>query len=181
MNRHITPFLFTFIAVLLIYALFQTASMRMQGKTTKVPREKIVRGIVVCYAVALAVQLVIPDLWDTRFEMGSYNVVPGRTIAQFLGGDIPVNDSDVTGAVVDNLLLNLLSFIPVGLLPLVSKKVNTFSRVIVCSVAVNILIEGAQYVTGAVADIDDVILRMAGVLIGLGIFKLFCGKQAKQN
>ncbi len=96
----------------------------------------------------------------------SMNLVPMKTILQYLNANINRN------IIVTNLLGNVAAFMPMGfLLPLVSKKLSGFLRVVLVTAAASLLIETAQYIIGVgAADIDDLILNTAGGILGFLLY-----------
>ncbi len=94
------------------------------------------------------------------------NFIPFRTIGNSLfNAQLRVE--------VTTLIYNIAVFIPLGfLLPLITQKARKLIVVIVLGFLVSLSFEFVQLVTtlGA-ADVDDIILRMTGVVIGYGFFK----------
>lgn len=79
---------------------------------------------------------------------------------------------------ITQILLNILLTVPLGLLlPIVfPKRFDTFLPVFRLSLAVSVLTELTQLLTGRSADIDDVIANTLGGLIGLALYII--GKSA---
>ena len=77
-----------------------------------------------------------------------------------------------------NVLGNSLLFVPTGiLLPIVNKKLNTFSKVIMAGALISLCIEIIQLpFFDRASDIDDIILNTVGVSAGYGIYKIFNSK-----
>ena len=70
------------------------------------------------------------------------------------------------------LILNVLLFVPVGLLlPLVLRR-NTWWRVGLACLAATLAIELVQPLVDRSGDIDDVLCNLAGSAIGFGLYKL---------
>lgn len=67
-----------------------------------------------------------------------------------------------------NILGNIIPFMPFGfLLPLVSKKTNSFFRVFVISILTILFIEFFQFFTKIGSfDVDDIILNFVGIMCG---------------
>jgi glycopeptide antibiotics resistance protein len=76
-----------------------------------------------------------------------------------------------------NLVGNVLLFIPLGfLLKLQKNPPLKGGMVLVLGMALSLLLEGLQYVSGTgVMDIDDVMLNSLGVGIGLGLYLVMKG------
>jgi len=97
----------------------------------------------------------------------SYNLTPFKTIRLYL--KLGFNKTTII-----NLLGNIVSFIPMGiLLPIVSTKMVRLKLIIFTSLLVSVIIEVIQYISGAGAgDIDDVLLNMIGGLMGYSLYYL---------
>ena len=99
------------------------------------------------------------------------NFVPFETISLYVSAlfsgrmniDIPIK----------NLAGNLLMFLPLGFyLPYFAKKIMGIGKFILFSVAILLLIEAIQLLTMTGSfDIDDLILNLAGAIVGFFIFK----------
>jgi len=70
-----------------------------------------------------------------------------------------------------NLILNILMFVPFGiLLPLLSDKFKRLWKIVCIGFAASVLIESVQFMTGrGQASTDDVITNTLGALIGYGL------------
>lgn len=106
---------------------------------------------------------------------GSINLIPFKTIVSYFTG----NDtrhfslSDLSNFRIVNVLGNVLLFVPFGfLLPIINKRAAKFSRVLLCSSLLVLLIEFEQYFIGRSADIDDFILNVFGALCGYLLYKI---------
>lgn len=79
-------------------------------------------------------------------------------------------------AMVSQLLLNTLMFVPLGfLLPLVFKgKFNNFRSVLAVSFSATFLTEFIQLFTLRGTDIDDIITNTLGGVLGFGLYVLCC-------
>jgi len=74
---------------------------------------------------------------------------------------------------IGQLLTNVVMFVPYGLLlPVVFGKLRSWWRAGLVVLASTCLIETIQYFIGRSADIDDVIMNLAGGLLGYGLFAL---------
>lgn len=106
---------------------------------------------------------------------GSINLIPFKTIASyFTGEDIRhFSLSDLSNFRIVNVLGNVLLFVPFGLLlPVINKRTAKFSRVLLWSSLLVLLIEFEQYFIGRSADIDDFILNVFGALCGYLLYKI---------
>lgn len=103
------------------------------------------------------------------------NFIPFKTLRLFL-----VNRSvtDWSSAALLNLLGNILLFIPIGLFFPVAFPAQKHFKYIFCYALGGIFtIEFLQYFCGRVADVDDVLLNMLGILLDYCIF-LLCNKSS---
>ena len=86
-----------------------------------------------------------------------------------------LNETYYMGAarMAKQLLLNIAMFIPYGLLlPMTFKKLRRFWKTAAVALATTVLIETLQYFLGRSADIDDVIMNLAGGMLGYLLFYL---------
>lgn len=104
------------------------------------------------------------------------NLTPMRTIRQYLH---LLHDPRYTWHAFVNLFGNVLMFIPLGyLLPKIWVRYRKFFRLIFYAFLVLIAVEVTQYFTmlGSL-DVDDIILNLAGVIIGYFAWLLFKAKK----
>lgn len=133
----------------------------MQGR-------KLVPILWVLYAIALAYVLFIRRIGATysitygEWLSQCYNLVPGRALYDYLTA--PYQASIVLRRVIFNYIVNLLLFIPWGILFAVGK--TTTKRFIVYTLIAVISVELLQYLTMLGSfDIEDVILNVIGAII----------------
>ncbi len=106
------------------------------------------------------------------------NFIPFRTI--WLFWERRADSSAWASISLLNLAGNVLLFVPVGvLLPLAYPKCDCFRTLFLWSLGGIVCIETLQYFFGRVADVDDVILNVAGILLGFGVYRL-CRKLVAQ-
>ena len=101
------------------------------------------------------------------------NLIPFKTLLGFIDR---INNSTInTSIVVQNVLANLLMFIPMGMaLPVLFKdKFNKLWKILIFIICFIFIVEIIQFLTfcGS-ADIDDLILNTIGGIIGYGIIKI---------
>lgn len=73
----------------------------------------------------------------------------------------------------EQLLMNVVMFVPYSLLlPLVFPGLRHFPKTALAVLATTVSIETFQFFIGRSADIDDVIMNLAGGLLGYAIFAL---------
>ena len=84
-------------------------------------------------------------------------------------------DYDVKKELLINVIGNTALFIPSGvILPILYPKLNSFWKVLAAGALLSLCIEILQLPFPARAtDVDDLILNVAGVVIGYGIYALF--------
>lgn len=86
-----------------------------------------------------------------------------------------------TARMVEQLLLNIAMFVPIGLLlPVASEKLRCFPRTALACLGITLAVETLQYFTGRSADIDDVLLNALGGMAGFGLYALLrhtCGQR----
>lgn len=74
---------------------------------------------------------------------------------------------------LEQLMLNVLMFVPLGLLlPLAGQRLRRLRVTAGFVLATTVSIEVVQYFIGRSADIDDVIMNFLGGMVGFGIFVL---------
>lgn len=79
--------------------------------------------------------------------------------------------------VINQLVLNIIMFIPLGiLLPVVFKSLSKWWKTAMVTVAVTAAIEVLQLFIGRSGDIDDILMNYAGGMIGYILFVLFRSK-----
>jgi len=77
---------------------------------------------------------------------------------------------------LEQIILNIVSFIPWGiLLPIMFDKLRKYHILLFSTVIFTVVIEIVQYFIGGSMDIDDVILRSIGASIGYLLF--FCSRK----
>lgn len=80
------------------------------------------------------------------------------------------------------LVENIIMFIPYGfIIPILFSFFEKWYRCLILGILSSLLIETAQFITArGKAQIDDVLLNTAGMMIGWGIFKLIAGAHRKR-
>ncbi|NDI50491.1 VanZ family protein [Goekera deserti] len=115
----------------------------------------------VLLAGAVATVLVMTLVAGSAWGAGSYNLVPGTTIAAQLASS---NGSLALG----NLAGNVLVFVPIGLLGVLGTRCRP-GTVVAAGGGLSVAIELSQYVTGRSADVDDVLLNTLGTAVGVAV------------
>ena len=92
---------------------------------------------------------------------GISNFVPFKEIFRYDFG---------TPKFMKNIVGNIMLFIPYGFIASYLLKNKKFSTITILTIIVSLTIETVQYYIGRVFDIDDVILNLAGEIIGFLIY-----------
>jgi|SRR6185369_9576120 len=85
----------------------------------------------------------------------------------------------MTSHSLENIIGNIFLFVPLGiLLPLISKKFNSFIKIFLFGLLFSLSIEILQWVSRQYGvyrsvDVDDVILNVFGIICGFVILRLF--------
>ena len=109
----------------------------------------------------------------TSLEKPHINCVPFRSIRQFLFGDDTRVDNFRSAGVM-NLIGNALLYCPFGIIGILAfgEKERITGKLFLNGLVLCLIIEIAQYFVGRSPDIDDVILNMFGLIVGLCIGRL---------
>ena len=97
-----------------------------------------------------------------------FNLVPFREIRRF----IRYRDVLGTSVVVENLIGNIIGFVPFGyILPLIYKNKRKFWLITLLTAEFSLFIELTQLMLRVGScDIDDIILNTCGGMLGYGLF-----------
>ena len=114
------------------------------------------------------------DLVFPGKEMGGVNLIPFRSILAQISGKLPeLGPEDRVRTGLLNLFGNPALFLPVGfLLPLSADRWKRLHSALLFAAVFGIALEFLQFLIGRTADIDDVLLRLAGTAVGFGIWKI---------
>lgn len=136
--------------------------------TIKKKVNKVLHNLLLYSVLGVYVLILLAFLFLKRTSFQSINLIPFRTILDYLNGDMIAR-----AFAPSNLIGNIVLFLPLGvyitlLNPNKKISVNT------CLIAlISVIVEIAQYMFKVgVTDIDDVILNTVGGLIGILIFKV---------
>jgi glycopeptide antibiotics resistance protein len=124
-------------------------------------------GIGLAMWIALGLLLTLQPVQPAPGQVVNDNFIPFRTFAIYLAnGDSPFWVRQFVG--------NLFLLLPVGLLgPMVVPALNGWLRVFIVAFAMSLAIEVAQLgIPNRSADVDDVMLNVAGAMLGFAIFSL---------
>lgn len=127
----------------------------------------IVKGLSIVYCLALIYVLFMHNNYRYGMNFRLFNFIPFNTI---MGYFKRLSEGTInTSIVVQNLAVNLILFLPMGMsLPVIfENKINKFWKFLIISIIVITLVEIIQFITmiGS-ADIDDIILNTMGACIG---------------
>ena len=134
---------------------------------------KCVKILFILYCFVLVYVLIIPNHFRPGLSFRLFNIIPFNTIINYF---INISEHTInTEIVIQNLTVNLILFLPMGMsLPVLFKnKINKFWKFLIIALIVITSVEIIQYITmvGS-ADIDDIILNTLGACIGYFIVHL---------
>ncbi|HTD94483.1 MAG TPA: VanZ family protein [Chitinophagaceae bacterium] len=121
-----------------------------------------------------------------KSEYARYSISEGKKLANFVPFKtirMMQNESLPAEYRVDNLGGNIVGFIPLGfLLPLLFLPCRRWWKTIAAIFFVSLGFETVQLLTGlGIFDVDDLILNVAGGMIGYILFLLFFGRRGRRT
>ncbi len=127
----------------------------------------LVQKVLLKDGMAFAIAEVNNEL-SFKQRLASINFIPFNTILIYLGGQ------ESFRIAAENLLGNIIAFAPMGfLLPLIIKKCRKALNIFIVSISASLVIEILQFVFDlGSTDVDDVILNVAGALLGFCAYKV---------
>jgi glycopeptide antibiotics resistance protein len=162
---HEVPALPVVVAVIVLG--FTGAVAWLHGRAAATGPRILVAAVASIYAAGVVSAVFLP--FPIRLGAAREGVASWHSVLHLT----PLIEADPTG-----LKLNVLLFVPLGLLlPLVA-RVATAGRALLIGCVLSVGIEATQFVTdltissGRVADIDDVISNSVGALLGYGLYRL---------
>lgn len=115
------------------------------------------------------------DFEAAYFELlqRNINLIPFKTIRLFWNMAENSSSGYLIRRALINLFGNVVMFVPLGLLPCVFRKLNSFTKYIITVVITIVIIEVIQLFTllGS-CDIDDLMLNVVGAVIGYWIVRI---------
>ena len=112
--------------------------------------------------VAATLGVLVLTLRGTTSSSGSLHLVPGAGIA----ASFDSSDPDATRNGLENLVGNVLLFVPLGFLAVIALR-RRVRVVTALAAALSVLIESTQLLLGdRWSDVDDVLLNSAGAFAG---------------
>ncbi len=150
----------------------------MHIMSSMVQNKKLIKGIVVLVFLIYMFSLIYFLFFSERYgrteavDYYRYNLQPFKEIVRYW------KYRDVIGykMVIINLVGNVGVFIPFGLLlPIIYKPLAKWYALLPTGIIFSSVIECIQLVTRVgTLDVDDVILNVSGIMLGLAVLKLVC-------
>lgn len=120
--------------------------------------------------LCILIMLLFKGFWK-RMDSQSINLIPFKTIFNY----ITLIASPKFGFSVENIVGNILLFLPMGIYLNVITDRNKLSLTII--ILISILVEVIQYLFNfGILDIDDIILNSIGGFIGIKIYNFLLTK-----
>ncbi|MBN2260036.1 MAG: VanZ family protein [Clostridiales bacterium] len=125
-------------------------------------------------------ELVHSSIWHLLPRpYGQFNFVPFDTIKLYMNNYHLLSRNIVIG----NLIGNVGLFVPIGMLLKSFKSIKISNlNVILLGLLLSITLEILQYISGlGIADVDDLILNVSGVVLGIVIVNIFTKNHLKNQ
>lgn len=181
----IKPLLYTFPAWI-VYRVYRNKVKKQSGERWSAARECLLFTFYL-YLLLLGTLTLLPqmDLSHAIPESSQVNLVP------ILKNYYKYKEAAVCGAPVcvynwvANIFVNILLFLPLGLLlPIISKKIKSLRSVALVAFCLSAAIEIFQYFLTywkiyRFSDVDDIILNVSGAALGYFIFEQLPLKESK--
>lgn len=151
---------------LIVSAVYGFIRFRKDKKTPL--NKKIFSCIFVCYLTGLVCLVIGLDLMGIFWYNLFYPMDPGRRIGWFCGEFDLV--PDFFNHINEEVIGNLLMFMPFGILYPLSQKAPTWKKSIIVGILTVVIIEVIQPVFGRAFDMNDIILNSLGIIISISIF-----------
>ena len=141
----------------------------MAGKTKRSGKQVLLRFAFVAYVVWM-LWLLFGQRWGTQIytqELArNINLTPLATIRHYIA--LVKNSGSLRTHAVINLVGNVVMFVPLGYcLPKIFPRFRNFFKTFIFCFLLIVAVEVTQYFTYlGTCDIDDLILNMAGVILG---------------
>jgi glycopeptide antibiotics resistance protein len=118
--------------------------------------ERVVLGI---YVLVLAWVVLL------KLHTGDFGDLVGRRSVNL----VPFGGTGAGGLGRSELAVNVLAFVPLGMLAYLAARQRSFARMLLLVVGVSLVFEVVQYVVGiGTSDVTDVLTNAAGGLVGTG-------------
>ena len=103
----------------------------------------------------------------------SFNPIPFKTMWELVAQCV-IRGSWFIPIAVRNIAGNIALFFPMGiLLPFLFPKMRSFRRILLIAICTTLCVELAQlFLRCGICDVDDVILNVAGWLLGFAVLKI---------
>lgn len=178
------PFVvYLWIISIIIYCIARLIFIRRNNTKTNI-RKEITMFIFMNYSFVFFIQTLLPNInyqytgffqftdWNISInsDISEVNLVPFRTIYEYLFRTNTHVDNWSYVAFY-NIIGSIVLYVPLGLLlPIIRSKFRSIS-IIGIGAILAIVTETMQYFIGRSSDIDDVILAIIGVSIGLLLYR----------
>lgn len=172
--------LFTRLAIISTIAMLLWLFLRLVYVRATKTKPELLREIILCLFIAFMAGLIGLVLWpgNTHYSEG---YVLGNILARIQNGQdinlipfatiVSVARAGFNTRFVVNIIANVLMFLPLGLgLPLLWQRWQGKGKVFLAGTGFSITIEIVQLFIGRSTDIDDVILNVAGVMLGYVVY-----------
>ncbi|MFD4991040.1 VanZ family protein [Cellulosimicrobium cellulans] len=101
-----------------------------------------------------------------KLHTGDFGDLVGRRSVNL----VPFGGTGAGGLGRSELAVNVLAFVPLGMLAYLAARQRSFARMLLLVVGVSLVFEVVQYVVGiGTSDVTDVLTNAAGGLVGAGI------------
>lgn len=152
-------------------------SVRYRRHTTPDRNREWGYFILYAYFVVLVAVTLLPVSFSrfNNLHTRGINLWPVKHTWQDISAMFSVNDGMATIYALENIIGNILLFIPLGfLLPVIFHRMRSFQKVLLSGVTLSVLIEASQWLSRICGiyrfvDIDDVLLNTTGTAIGYWI------------
>lgn len=156
----------------------------MKKSEVRYHRQIVVRLLFILYCGVMLWLLFGQRMEGTKISISlglsgeNLNLVPFETVRLYWRLLQRGSTEELLRHAIINLVGNVVVFVPFGwFLPYIWQKMRSFLKTALTAALSICLVEICQYVTGlGSCDIDDLILNLAGVMLGYLVWKLFKGK-----
>ncbi|MES2005727.1 MAG: VanZ family protein [Bacteroidota bacterium] len=171
-NQHLyKPLLIVLIAAIAGWLFIKIIFHREKKRTVW---EDLAELLFVLYGIVVAAVTIVPLPFAMHKTAGAQgiNLVPLKNTIAIVRNVINANKDFLLPHLMQNIVGNVLLFIPLGfLLPVISRKKISFLKVLLIGLFSSVAIESIQWIERGYGvyrsvDVDDVILNTVGTLLG---------------
>lgn len=139
---------------------------------------KVRKRIFAAYCVLMLLLLFGRTPMSREDTWGYLNLVPFRTVGNYLYALIHMTRVDLLPHIIINLAGNVVMFVPLGFCqPWIWERMRSFPVCMALTALEIILVETLQLATClGCCDVDDLILNVAGAAVGYALYKGFYKK-----